>query len=72
MSFTLQVKDPEDMIVTVNIPGKYNPDILDDAVRRVVELYKEVLETRFAAVMVQLSDTDDGEESETEEEEDVA
>jgi hypothetical protein len=70
VSFTLQVKDPEDMVVTVNIPGKYNPDILDDAVRRVVELYKEVLETRFAAVMVQLSDAE--EDDDEKEEEDVA
>lgn len=47
MSYTLQVKDPEDLIVTVSLPGKYNPDILDDAKRRVVELYREVLVARM-------------------------
>lgn len=54
----LQIKDPEELVVTVTVPGKYNPDILDDAKRRVVELYKEVLETRLAAVTVSMADTE--------------
>lgn len=49
MSLLVQISDPEDLRVTIQVPGKYNPDILEDAKRRCVDAYKEALTARMAA-----------------------
>lgn len=49
MSYVFQVGD-DDIRIAVQVPGKYNPDILEDGKRRTVDLYKEVLAARAAYV----------------------
>lgn len=59
MSFFLQIDDPEGLCVTLQLPGKYNPDELDDGKRRVVDMYRDALQTRIdmsAAVAVPPND----------------
>jgi hypothetical protein len=47
MPYLLQISDPDEMRVTLQLSGKYSPDILDDAKRRVVDMYREALAARY-------------------------
>lgn len=49
MSYLFQINDPEDLQITIQIPGKYNPDILEDGKNRLVAAYQEALTARLAA-----------------------
>jgi hypothetical protein len=75
VSYVFQIKDPEGLEVTVQVPGKYNPDILEDGKRRIADLYREALTERLIAAKAQLEleakflDDITEEESEDEEEE---
>lgn len=47
MAFMVQIADEMyDLTVTMTIPGKYNPDALDDMKRRAVDAYREALSSR--------------------------
>jgi len=67
VSFLVQISDPEDLRVTIQVPGKYNPDILEDAKNRCVSAYKEALAARLEAVGVAIEDfiSDDDDEDES-------
>jgi hypothetical protein len=49
VTYTFQVFD-DTIRITVQLPGKYNPDILEDGKRRALDLYKEALQTRVDIV----------------------
>lgn len=50
MSFTLSIEDlAANMHVIVNMPGQYNPDVFDDASRRILDLFRNALEIRINA-----------------------
>lgn len=47
MPYLLQISDPDEMRVTLQISGKYSPDVLDDAKRRLLDMYRGALATRY-------------------------
>jgi hypothetical protein len=67
VTYLVQISDPDDLRVTIQVPGKYNPDILEDAKNRCVSAYKEALQARCESVLALILE-DDEEESEEEEE----
>jgi hypothetical protein len=50
MSFTLSIEDmAANMHVIVSMPGQYQPDVFDDAMNRIVTMFREALAVRLAA-----------------------
>lgn len=65
MSLHLQITDPEGLLIVVRIPGNYNPDVLEDGKRHLLETYKESLSFRHAmASAVVLVDGEEVEDDE--------
>lgn len=50
MSYHFLIKD-DDLAVEVVVPGKYNPDILEDIKRRLMDMYREALSFRMSLMM---------------------
>lgn len=48
MTLHLQLNDPDGIQVIIRAPGNYNPDVLEDGKRRLMDIYKETLSFRFA------------------------
>lgn len=46
MAFSAGIQDPEDLAIQFTVPGKYNPDALDDLKNRLMAAYREALEIR--------------------------
>lgn len=57
----LQVCDPDEFVVTVNLSGRYSPDVLDDAKRRLLDIYRDAMEVRLAALGGLVLEETDGE-----------
>lgn len=66
MSYLVQISDPDDLRVTIQVPGKYNPDILEDAKNRCVSAYKEALRARCESVLALILEDDDEDDEEEE------
>jgi hypothetical protein len=58
VTYTFQVFD-EDIRITVQLPGKYNPDILEDGKRRLIDAYREAWQTRVDILGAELAHKDD-------------
>ena len=59
MSFLFQISDPDEFRVTVQVSGKYNPDILDDIKTRCVAAYIDGLVARAQVSGVLPADDDE-------------